>query len=309
MRKAAPLIGLAAFASAVLFLSIPLGVGRISLVAYFVQLPLLYVGFTLGLTGFSVGSLAASLIVLLVAGGMAAGIFVAMDVVPGFIVIRHALLWRPAGDGSREWFPSGLILGRLAIYMLVLLIVVLGWLQFRFGDLADNFSAGMDILAADYAGNAMAAQVIGIYRGLVPVLPGIAAAGLFLVSVANGAMAFKLAQGQQRSVRPNELLRLFRLPGWFMPAFLVTIAAAMVLNGNPGFYARGVAIVLGTGYLLLGLALVHSLMARVLTDTFRRVTGLTVFYVVFVLFGLIAVPVVAAMGLIEDRAQMRHTMS
>ena len=60
---------------------------------------------------------------------------------------------------------------------------------------------------------------------------------------------------------------------------------------------------------LVGLALVHSLASRWITDRFGRIAFLSVFYFALALFSLVAVPAVAALGLVEDRARMRRKMS
>ncbi|MEZ5824900.1 MAG: hypothetical protein R3C97_09210 [Geminicoccaceae bacterium] len=309
MRQATPLIALASIASAALFISIPGGVGTGSLMVHFVQLPLVYVGLTLGLWSFSLGSLAATVMVGLFTGGIAAAVFVLVEVGPGLITVRHALLWRQGQGGTKEWFPLGMILDRLLLYVLAAGFALLLWWQWQTGDIGAAMVVIVDDMAGRMGNSEIAMKVHDLYRGLVPVLPGLAAAGLLLVSVINAALAFKLAAWQQGSIRPNEPLRRFELSGWYIPALMVVIAGSMFVGGDAGFFLRTALMLLATAFLLVGLALVHSLAARWITDGLGRRALLTVFYFALALFSLVAVPAVAALGLVEDRAQLRRKMS
>ena len=313
MRQSIPLIALASIASAALFLSIPGGMGAGSLMVHFVQLPLLFVGLSLGLWGFSIGSAAATVLVAAFAGGIAALVFLVLEVGPGLVTVRHALLWRqqPDGspDGSKEWFPLGMILNRLLLYVLAVTVAVMVWWQWQSGDIGATLMQALDNAAGELGTTEIGASVLELYRGIMPVVPGLAAAGLLLVSVINGAIAFKLANRQKCSIRPNEPLRRLELSSWYLPALMLAIAGSMVIDGNAGYMLRTGMILLAAVFLLVGLALVHSLASRWITDRFGRIAFLSVFYFALALFSLVAVPAVAALGLVEDRARMRRKMS
>ena len=88
--------------------------GSISLVllAYFVQLPLMLAGLTMGLAAAIVATLSATLINGAIAGLLPALIFLVILGLPALLLVRQALLSRQQA-GDLIWYPPGLILAQL----------------------------------------------------------------------------------------------------------------------------------------------------------------------------------------------------
>ena len=104
---------LAGLISSTLFLALSSGAPGMVLLAYFVQLPLLFVGLSLGLAASVIAAAGAILVCSLIAGLVAAGMFALVQAVPAVVVVRQALLSRRQ-DGKVEWYPLGLVLAQLA---------------------------------------------------------------------------------------------------------------------------------------------------------------------------------------------------
>ena len=306
MSKPLMLTGLAALASATLFLSLSSGVGGLSLVVHLVQLPLMLVGFTLGLSSLSIGAMGATAMVLVASGGMAALLFLLVEAGPCLVTIRHALLWRSSGEGEeRQWYPSGLVLARLTLYMLGVMLVGLWWIDMRVGDLDGAFREALAAASSQLAGDVAAEQIITKISWLAPIMPGVAAASLLVVTIVNGSLGLALAHAQGRSLRPKERYRDLVLPAWCALAWGGALLAAFLSTGDGAFYARSAALVLALPFMLVGLAVVHCMAARLPAPRL----ALTFFYVFVLLFSLPAVPLVAVIGLIEDRAHLRRHLT
>ena len=303
MPRATVIVGLAALASAALFLS--LTSGTLSLAVHLAQLPLLLVGFTSGLLGLGLAALLAASVVALVSGAFAALVYALVEIGPCLLIVRFALLSRPLASGGREWYPIGSILGCLTIYVLGLTSLVLYWLQMRTGTLESVFGEAIARVAPAMLGDEMSGPVIERLSGLLPVLPGIAAVTLLVISMVNGMLALTIASSQSGGPRPKERMADLRLPGWCMPLLILLVLAAMVSDGDAAYYARSAALVAAVPFLVVGLALVHCLVARLPA----RLPALVAVYLLLLGFSLVTAPMLAAMGLIEDRAHLRRHLT
>ncbi|MEZ5866843.1 MAG: hypothetical protein R3D25_23230 [Geminicoccaceae bacterium] len=106
MQRQLLIIGLAAAASATLYLSLTTGVLGTPLFAYFVQLPLLFVGLSFGLAPAGLASFGSAGLVMAFGGGIAALVFIVIQVAPCLLTTRQALLSRVGQDGKTEWYPA-----------------------------------------------------------------------------------------------------------------------------------------------------------------------------------------------------------
>ena len=105
MLQAVGFAVLAGLISSALFLALSSGVPGIVLLAYFIQLPLLFVGLTLGLAASVIAAASAVLVCSLIAGVIAAALFALIQAIPAVLVIRQTLLSRRQ-NGKVEWYFS-----------------------------------------------------------------------------------------------------------------------------------------------------------------------------------------------------------
>jgi len=293
---------LAALASAALYLSLALGVVPMPLVAYFVQLPLFFVGFSLGLTHVSIAS-ATSLGLVLVFGGWVAGLaYLAVEAVPCLIVVRHALLNRTRDDGGLEWYPPGLLLIRLCGYAFAVMVLALLAVWVSTGSIGESFEAAigsvLDELGMDAQATAMRQQVLAFATAV----PGIVAASLVLMVAINAILGQFLARKGDRALRPSPQMAEIWLPGWCAPVLGTAALLSLLLGGDLAFFAQGAAILLAMPFLFQGLAVVHAFAGR----SPSQPLVLSLFYVILVLFSWPLVLFVIGLGLVEDWAHLRR---
>ncbi len=113
MPQTVGLAVLAGVVSSALFLCLLTGVPGMVLLAYFVQLPLVFAGLAMGLTASMVAVAGALLINGLIAGAVATAIYAVVQALPALIVVRQALLSRQQDGAVVEWYPPGRLLAIL----------------------------------------------------------------------------------------------------------------------------------------------------------------------------------------------------
>lgn len=306
MQRDLAITGLSAAASAALYLSLTTGVLGAPLFAYFVQLPLLFVGFSIGLASTTLAGIGSFALVLVFGGGIAAIVFLIVQVGPSLITVRQSLMNRPGADGSVEWYPPGFVLGSLVLYAAVVMVLTLGWLRFATGDIEGTFAEAITELAQQLgpeAGQtALVAQAVADYAAIVP---GIIAVSWVLMTVVNAAIAHFLAMRGGRAQRPGFAFATLSLPGWCGPALGIAAAATLVAGGDIAFFAQGLAALFAVPYLMQGLAVVHCAADRVPA----RGLALMGFYLMLLLFSWPLVVAVVVLGLVEDWAHLRRRLA
>jgi Predicted membrane protein (DUF2232) len=296
-------IGLAVLAgliSSILFLSLSSGLPGMVLLAYFVQLPLLFIGLSLGLAASVIAVVSAILVCGLLAGLVGAGMFLLVQAIPAVMVIRQTLLARRE-NGQLEWYPAGLVLAQLtalaALGITATFIFMLGHPGGLEGAIGDFLSSALAELGATKAGVSVEAE---LGRGMF-LLPGLMAASWLVMVVVNGALAQALAVRLGWNRRPSPALSELELPGWLWPTIGIAAALAVIGDGGAGFLGRALLIVLVVPYVFLGLAVIHALARR---WSHRRL-ALVVCYGGIMLLGW---PVLAVLllGFVEDWAHVRR---
>ncbi len=300
------LTGLAAAASAALYLSLASGVMGAPVLAYFVQLPLLFVGLSLGLAPAGLASLGSLGLVILFGGSIAAAVFLVVQVAPTLLAVRQMLLNRQNDDGSTEWYPPGQVLGQLVLYAGLVMVLALLWVRWLTGNIDATFTGAVAAVIADLGATdspaAMVGQQIAEYASI---MPGIVAVSWVLMTIVNGAIAQFLALRSGQVQRQGFALAKIFLPVWCGPAFAVATLAAFIVGGDAAYFAQGLAAVLAVPFLLQGLAVVHSAADRVKS----RGLVLTVFYIVLLIFSWPLVGGVVLLGLLEDWAHFRRRLA
>jgi hypothetical protein len=297
-------IGLAVLAgliSSTLFLSLSSGLPGMVLLAYFVQLPLLFIGLSLGLAASVIAAVGALVVCGLLAGLVGAGMFLLVQAIPAVMVIRQTLLARQE-DGQLQWYPAGLVLAQLtafaALGITATFVVMLSHPGGLEGALSDFLSSALTELGGAEPGGVTVEAELGRWMFL---LPGLMAASWLVMVVVNGVLAQALAVRLGWNRRPSPALSELELPGWLWPTIGVAAALAVIGDGGAGFLGRALLIVLVVPYVFLGLAVIHALALR---WSHRRL-ALVVCYGGMMLLGW---PVLAVLllGFVEDWAHMRQ---
>ncbi len=302
--RAVAITALAGIASGLLFLSTIRGGGLLPVASYLVQLPILLCGLGLGPLSAAFASAGALATTLLASGLVAAAVLLIVQLAPALLVSHRALLHRD--EGTRlEWYPLGRLVSETALYVGAVAIAAILWLE----------TAGIGVetlvrlfalhLASGLGGPATMAALETLLVGWLPWIPGIVALSWLLMIWTNAAIAQALLARSGRALRPSPALAELALPGWVVPAVLFAIAVARLFPDGPAFAATVVALLGGALLFLAGLAVVHAFVAR------RRLgrAPLVVLYLLLLLFSWPLVPVVAALGLVEELVGLRRRLA
>ncbi len=263
-------------------------------------LPLFAAGLGLGLKGAMLAAAVATGVVAIAAGFPRAGLYAVTDAVLVVVLVRYALLNRPAADGNVEWYPPGMLLAWLTIYAAVAFVALaLVWgpenLQSSVSDYVDGFRRMMT--EATRGSPAMDRMMAGLKR----VMPFLVVAWWIVIMAVNGVLAQKFLVRTGHALRPSPDFTTTAPPGWLLSVAVAAAAAALVGSGWIGFVATNVALVLCVPYFLTGLAVVHAISVR----WNGRKAVLFALYLLLVLFGWPLV-VVTGLGMVEQWIGLRR---
>jgi hypothetical protein len=284
--------------SGALFMSLLFGLPGMLLV-YFAQLPVLFAGLTLGLTGSGIAVVGASVMIGFMVGIAAALGYALLHAVPAVFTVRQVLLRRD-DQGQTEWFPIGLLLTQLTVLAglgVVLAFVLLGSEPGGLpGFIEQHLREGLTELGLLDEGAAPSPDL----ARLAAVIPGFTASSSLLMVMVNFMLAQLLAARVGWARRPMPEFDRLELPGWLWPG--IALAALLVLLGGIiGDLGWSLLIVLVVPYLFLGLALVHVLVRR----WPRPGLALGAIYGAMILLGW-PILVVLLLGFVEDWAHLRR---
>lgn len=293
MKQRAILLALVAgLASAVFYLLLTTGSPAALVLAYFSQTPLFLVGLGLGLVPAAVACGVALVGLAATTQLMTAFLFLLLTALPVLYVVRQALFSRPRGDGSVEWYPPGLMLGGLTIYGLALLLLV----DVFFGTEVDNASREYLQMLAQISDSTLGARA----EMLAHYVPGAVIASALLMMVANGALAQGALTRMGNGLRPSPEWRDVRLPRWLTPTLAVAAVAAL-LPDVPGLVGANAAIVVAMPFMLVGLAVLHTVSQR----WPARGLALGLIYATTVILGWPAI-LVAGLGVVDQWLPLRR---
>jgi hypothetical protein len=294
MNKSMLLAVLAGLASALMLLAIVLVPGGV-LFGFLVPLPLFMAGLSLGFGAAVVAGVAASVVLGFMGGLPAAAGILATFAAPVAILVRQALLNRPAPDGDIEWYPPGLLatwLSGIGVAMVAISALAL--------------SGGEGIEASVHA---------EAVRTLTQFVPDASEEMLFesarfvsffslvswlLLLALNGMLAQGVVSRFGWNLRPAPDIADTVVPNWLPIALAAAALAAVFGTGDLAFIATILVLILTLPFFFAGLGLVHALCRRIKA---RRV-ALTIFYMFLVLFSWPAV-LVAGLGLLDHWADIR----
>jgi hypothetical protein len=288
--------------SGLLFLSTLAGPTLIML-QYLSQLPLFAVGLGLGLGPAIIASLVASAIPLAVDGPRGL-IFVFAHAIPVVVLVRQALLNRPAANGVAEWYPPGPMLVFLGAYgagaVVLASLLLSGHDGGMAGAVVELFEQTLEVLNGEPL-DTISREAVAAYAFVLPAMIGVS--WLIMVAV-NGVLAQSLLVNFGRALRPTPAFATLRLPDW--PAYVVGVAAALWLiagPGNIGFAAAAVLIVMLAPFFIQGLAVVHVAVRRLPARLI-----ILIFFYMFLLFLLWPMIAVTVLGVAEQWLRLRRRL-
>lgn len=302
MGKDLILVAVGGLAAGALFGSIVTGSLGSALLAYFAAAPLFLVGLSLGWLPAAAAALIGAVTVAGIIGFFTAGYFALVVGLPVTVLCRQALLSRPDGRGSVEWYPPGRLVAALTAMTAAALTAMFAVAVLEGVDpqqevqrtIESVLDAGMPPEVAERA------KEQGLVVRAASFLPGIAAALLFLTLALDGVLGQAIAARLGIARRPSPPWRGMALPAWPLYALGLSCLAGIAASGTLEYIGRNLAIVFAVPFLLQGLAVVHAVAARL--------PGRTVWLVGFYLLGLVmAWPfvLVAALGLAEPYVGLR----
>jgi hypothetical protein len=284
--------------SGALFLSLLFGLPGMLLV-YFAQLPVLFAGLTLGLSGSGIAVVAAIVVIGFMVGIAAASGYALLHALPALVTVRQALLRREV-DGQTEWYPTGLLLTQLTVLAglgVICAFVLLGGEPGGLpGFIQEHLRVGLTELGLLEEGEEPPPNL----ARLAAVIPGFTASSSLLMVIINFMLAQVLALRCGWARRPTPEFERLELPGWLWPG--IAAAALLVLVGGViGDLGWSLLIVLVVPYLCLGLALVHVLARR----WPRPGLALGAIYGAMILLGW-PILLILLLGFVEDWAHLRR---
>ena len=285
--------------SGALFLSLLFGLPGMLLV-YFAQLPVLFAGLTLGLTGSGIAVIGAIVMIGMMVGMAAALGYALLHALPALFTVRQALLRRDDG-GQTEWFPIGLLLTQLTVLAGIGVVLAFALLGGEPGGLPgfieQHLREGLTELGLLDEGEPSPSPDLA---RLAAVIPGFTASSTLLMVMVNFMLAQLLAVRVGWARRPTPEFDRLELPGWLWPG--IAVAALLVLLGGViGDLGWSLLIVLVVPYLFLGLALIHVLVRR----WPRPGLALGAIYGAMILLGW-PILLVLLLGFVEDWAHLRR---
>lgn len=282
--------------------------------------PVLAVGLGLGATLASISAAIAALLVLIGFNSLNSLAYIAGTAIPAMIIVRQALISQPSAmPGKRDWYPPGLILGWLVAYGLIMLSLVTlyfalatdGLQSASHAVLREIFSQLIQQSGMSTGAGARGAQMADIAeilaRQMAPVLPGMLLAGSLLILVPNATITQGVLARTGYALRPSPPYAALELPRWLAGALALALVVTF-LPGALGGFGRNAALLLSTPFLLVGLAVIHTLSRRAP----KPGSVLGAFYVGLFLAGILlglAIPLlalIALLGIVEQFVSLRH---
>ncbi len=269
---------------------------------YLAPLPLLLVGLGLGAKAGMVAGITGFMLAGLTGGAMAAGMYGVFNALPAALVVRQALMQKPAGPSSGvEWYPVGSILCWLT---------VLGAGTFLMAVLASHAvgEAGIEGAVSTYLDRAFqimapalgAADRVNVVAAFTPLFPGFVVTSWVVMTAVNGVLAQAGLVRLGRSLRPQTPLADLKLPEWMSALLVAAAAVALLAPGELEYIGRNLVVILAVPFFFLGLAVIHALARRAVPQTTLLAVFYFVFYILLLVTGDWAAVMVAGVGLVEQ---------
>ncbi len=287
-----------------LFLSAAFGSPGALITTLLTPLPLFVVGLSLGAAACILAGIIGALVVGLIVGPVEMAGFAAGAAVPFGLMVYQAVTLRQDGNGVPRWTAPGSLLLWVVGYAAAS-IAAAAVVSAAYGSaLQTEVHAGLaqqTPLFADLSGGDGAAVVEPLSR----FFPAMMAGTWIVATVLNAALAQWLVHRFELGVRPPIGMADIELPGWPVAILAGLAALAFLASGQIAYAAQNVALALALAFFIAGLGVVHG----VLRGRASRPLLLIVFYTAVVWQGIVVVPAVAALGIIERWAGIRRRMA
>ena len=234
-----------------------------AMLAYLTPLPLLCVGLAFGSATVPIAAAAGFAWTMGFSNVAAAGVFGGMHALPSWLVVRQALVRRPAAvpGADPEWGSAGSVLTALTLLAGAATIAI-GVL----GTGAQGIEATVREVLQSALREALPAmpdvQLAELVEVAVPAFLGACAATWIIMIVVNAVLAQNLMSSRGWSMRPTPQWSLLELPDWMSWPLVAAAAVALIDSGDAGYIARNLVLVFATPFFLVGLAVVHRLVRR-----------------------------------------------
>lgn len=291
----------AGLTSSVFYLAFRWGIPSLLALTYLAPVPLVAAGLGWGFAAALVAATVAASTIFIGVDARMAALFLAVSAVPALVVCRYALQSRTdESTGTVEWASSGRTLGALTVYGVILLAFATLYYMGAAGGLESQIrSALRAFFDSLQAGNT--ARVEFPVDQIARIFAGVMAAFWVSITMIDSILAQSLLARAGLALRPTPSYSALVLPRWMEFALLVALIASF-LPGTLGMFGRNAAILLATPFLLLGLAVIHTLSRRIAA----RLAALTAFYVLMVLLGWYLWALVVLLGLAEQWMSLRE---
>ncbi len=291
--------------SALLYLSVVSGGMGALILAYLAPLPLLMVGLGAGLRPFAIAATAAVAAVGLFGGVLFGMTYAVANGVLVAVIVRQSLLARAGPDGSLEWYPPGLLLvvmtGLGLAGLLAAALLTLGDPGGLEGGVRQFLVMGFGDVAAGTGGDAESG-VTQVIDSFAQIFPGMVVVSWLTMAIINAALAQGVLMRFGRNLRPPMRVTEVELPHW-MPMLLAAAGLLALVGGDGqlGYLALNVVIVLLVPFFFAGLAVVHAFASA----RQARTLLLVVFYFFLLVSGW-PIAMVIGLGVIEQWAGLRR---
>jgi uncharacterized protein YybS (DUF2232 family) len=303
MSQRLALAVVAGLVSGGLYLSLSGVGGGLLLLSYFVQLPLMFVGLTMGLNSVIIAAGSAGIVGIAIAGWVAGLAFIFVEAVPVLLVLRQALLSRAGAGGQMEWYPPGPLLGQLTVLAALGMVAVTAAFIGQEGGLPGAVEVFLTEFVREIGlvGNDTdLAPLVGYWSRIVPAMVAIS---WIVMVVINGIIAQIAAVRLGWNLRATPRLIDITLPRWCLIAVFACATASLITgDGTIGFLAHSLLIVFLVPHFFQGLAVVHAFAGR----TGARRMALAIFYLCLLVFSWPLAGLVVVLGFIEDWAHLRR---
>lgn len=287
-----------------LYLAVLSGLPVMMLLAYFVQLPLLFIGLTVGLTGSLIAAASGILLCGVLAGVVAGAIYAAVQAVPAVFVVRQSLLSRESENGQVEWYPPGLLISQLAVLAAAGIAAAFLAASTEPGGLRGAVEQFLASALSQFGTVQVETAPPEQLAGWMFLIPGLMAASWLIMVTLNGILAQAAAVRMGWNRRPTPDFDAIELPWWLWPCLAGAALLSLAGDSDVGFFGRAALVTLAVPYGFLGLALLHVLVRR------WPYPGLAL----IVIYGLIAIlgwpiVIVVLLGFAEDLAGLRRRVA
>lgn len=304
MSNSLALAVLGGLVSVGLYLAVLSGLPIMMLLAYFVQLPLLFVGLTVGLTGSVIAAASGVLVSGVVAGVVAGAIYAVVQAVPAVFVVRQSLLSRQGEDGQVEWYPPGLLLSQLAVLAAAGIAAAFLAASTEPGGLRGAIESLLTTTLSQFGTVQVETVPPEELAGWMSLIPGLIAASWLIMVTVNGILAQAAAVRMGWNRRPTPDFDAIELPSWLWPCLAGAVLLSLLGSSDLGFFGRAALITLAVPYGFLGLAVLHVLVRL------WPYPGLAL----IVIYGLIVILgwpilIVVLLGFAEDLAGLRRRVA